>query len=57
MENAVTVFKECLGPAPKTLVREELLAGRYRAAYLTLYIHYNSGVGGVQSSIDLLKMI
>jgi hypothetical protein len=62
-ENAVTqakclkVFKECLGPAPNALVREELLAGQYRAAYLTLYMHYNSGVGGVQSSIDLLKMI
>jgi hypothetical protein len=62
-ENAITqakclkVFKDCLGPAPKALVREELLEGRYRAAYLTLYMHYNSGVGGVQSSIDLLKMI
>jgi hypothetical protein len=62
-ENAITqakclkVFKECLGPAPKALIREELLTGQYRAAYLTLYMHYNSGVGGVQLSIDLLKMI
>jgi hypothetical protein len=51
------VFKECLGPAPKALIREEMLAGQFRSAYLTLYMHYNSGVGGVQSSIDLLKMI
>ncbi len=51
------VFKECLGPAPKALIREELLTGQYRAAYLTLYMHYNSGMGGVQSSIDLLKII
>ena len=62
-ENAIAqakclkVFKECLGPAPKALIREELLSGQYRAAYLTLYMHYNSGMGGVQSSIDLLKMI
>ncbi len=33
------------------------MTGQYRAAYLTLYMHYNSGIGGVQSSIDLLKMI
>jgi hypothetical protein len=62
-ENAIAqakclkVFKDCLGPAPKALIREELLTGQYRAAYLTLYMHYNSGIGGVQSSIDLLKMI
>ncbi len=51
------VFKECLEPAPKALIREEMLAGQFRSAFLTLYMHYNSGVGGVQSSIDLLKMI
>jgi hypothetical protein len=51
------LFKEFLGPAPKSLIRSELLNGQYRAAYLTLYMHYNTGVGGVQSAINLIQMV
>jgi hypothetical protein len=39
------------------LIRAELLNGQYRAAYLTLYMHYNTGVGGVQSVTNLIQMI
>jgi hypothetical protein len=42
-----SVFKECLWPAPKALIREEMLVGQFHLAYLIFYMHYNSGVGGV----------
>ncbi len=53
----MTLFQMMLGASPKAIIRSDLLAGRFRSAFLTLYMHYNSGIGGVQNSIDMLRLI
>jgi hypothetical protein len=43
------LFQTMMGASPKAIIRSDLLAGRFRSAFLTLYMHYNSGIGGIQT--------
>jgi hypothetical protein len=51
------LFQTMLGASSKAIIRSDFLAGCFRSAFLTLYMHYNSGIGGIQNSIDMLRLI
>eukprot|EP01034_Spumella_vulgaris_P036255 gene36255-44724_t len=51
------LFTGHLSDGPLSLIREDLMNGRFRSAMLTLHMRYTSGVGGVQNVLTLQKLL